>query len=315
MLRRFGARLAEVIAVIVLVSFFATALTALIPGSPAAYILGDNATTSAIATLNAQLGLDHPLLTRYWDWVTHALHGNLGVGFESRQPVTTVLAQHVPITAELALLAIVLAVVIAIPTALLSAARAGKTVDRIATAVTSTMLGLPVYVSSVLIVLFLAVKAGLFPSNGWSPLSQGLGQNLRFAALPTLTLTFSIAPLFVRILRADLVSLLGEEFVLAARVRGIPEWYILVRHVLRPAIPSLLTLIGIVFGYLLGGSIVVETFYSVPGMGYLAAQAVSSKDIPVVQGIVVCVAVVYLVLNTLIDALYAIIDPRVREAA
>jgi peptide/nickel transport system permease protein len=312
MLRFVLRRLRDIVLVLVLVTFFTTSLVDLMPGSPAFAIYGSALTPQFLANFNQEFGLNHSLFVQYGLWVWHALQGNLGLSYQTHFSVASQIAQRLPVTAEIAILALVVSLLIAIPVAMLSATRQGKVFDRATTGASSVAQATPPFVTAVIFVYLFAVRAQWFPSQGWVPLTQNVGENLLHAVLPVAALVLAIAPIFIRILRGDIVSLLSENFVMVARSRGLPEWYILLRHVLRPASASLITVAGISFGALFGGSIIVESFFSLPGLGLLASQAVYNKDLPILQGVVVCVAVVFVIVNSLVDLSYGLLDPRVR---
>jgi peptide/nickel transport system permease protein len=314
MLRFVLRRLRDIVLVLVLVSFFTTSLINLMPGSPAFAIYGSALTPQFLANFNQQFGLNHPLFVRYGLWVWHALRGDLGMSFQTHFTVASQIGSRLPVTAEIAVLALFFSLLIAIPLAMLAATRPGKLIDRAVTGASSVAQATPAFVAAVIFVYLFAVQTRWFPSQGWVPLTQDFGENLLHAILPVATLVLGICPIFIRILRGDIVSLLSENFVMVARSRGLPEWYVLLRHVLRPASASLITVAGLSFGYLFGGSIIVESFYSLPGIGLLASQAVYNKDIPILQGVVVCVAVVFVIINSLVDLSYSLLDPRVRTA-
>jgi peptide/nickel transport system permease protein len=314
MLKFAARRLLDIVLVLLLVSFFSTALVSLMPGSPAFAIYGSAMTPQFLANFNHEFGLDHGLFVRYGLWLWHALQGDLGLSYQTHFSVVSQLGQRLPITAEIAILALLFSLLIAIPVAMLAATRPGKLVDRLVTGLTSVAQATPAFAAAPILVYLFAVQAKWFQSSGWVPLTQDVGQNLLHVILPVATLVLGVAPIFIRILRGDIVSLLSENFVMVARSRGLPEWYILLRHVLRPASASLITVAGLSFGYLFGGSIIVETFYSLPGIGLLATQAVYNKDIPVLAGVVVCVAVAFVVINSLVDLSYGLLDPRVRTS-
>lgn len=313
MLRFLLSRVRDIILVLILVTFFTTSLVSLIPGNPALAIYGSQMTPEFLRNFNHEFGLDQPLLVRYWNWVWDALHGNLGVSYVTHFTVTSELARTLPVTAELAVLALLVALLIAVPVAMISGFRQGRATDRAATAVTSLAQATPPFVSAVIMVYLLAVKAKWLPTQGWVPLTQDVGQNLVDAIMPVMILVFTTAPILIRVLRGDVVAILSENFVAVARSRGLPEWYVLLRHVLRPASASLITVAGISFGVLIGGSIIVETYFGLPGIGLLASHAVSTKDLPLVQGVVVVVAVAFVIINSLVDVSYGLLDPRVRS--
>jgi peptide/nickel transport system permease protein len=312
MLRFLLLRLRDIALVLILVTFLTTSLVDFMPGSPALAIYGSQLSPQFLRNFNNEFGLDHTLIVRYWNWVWAALHGNLGVSYATHYTVASQLGQRLPVTAEIAVLSLVASLIIAVPIAMLSAVRQGKLIDRVATGISSVAQATPPFVSAVIFVYIFAVRARWLPSQGWVPLSQGIGENMLHAVLPVATLVLVVTPIFIRILRGDIVAILSENFVTVARSRGLPEWYVLLRHVLRPASASLITVAGIAFGALFGGSIIVENFFSLPGIGLLASQAVYNKDLPLLQGIVVCVAVVFVVINSLVDISYGLLDPRVR---
>jgi peptide/nickel transport system permease protein len=295
------------------VTLFTTSLVSLIPGNPAYAIYGSQLTPQFLRDFNHEFGLDQPLLTRYWNWVWDALHGNLGVSYVTHYTITSQLAERLPVTAELAVLALVVALLIAIPVAMISGFHQGRATDRTASGIVALAQATPPFVTAVILVYLLGVKARWLPTQGWVPLNQDVGQNLLHAIMPVMILVLTTAPILIRVLRGDVVAILSENFVAVARSRGLPEWYVLLRHVLRPASASLTTVAGISFGVLIGGSIVVETFFGLPGIGLLASQAVSMKDLPILQGVVVVVAIAFVIINSLVDVSYGLLDPRVRS--
>jgi peptide/nickel transport system permease protein len=304
-------KLGQAVVILFVVSVGVSGLIELIPGSPAALVLGDTSAPGALERFNHEHGYDRPFLSRYWTWMNDAFHGNLGTSVQTNKTVTNVLAAHVAVTLEIAILAMLVSLVIAVPLAMYCGAHENGWTDRIVTGVSSGLFSLPSFVSAVFLSELLAAKAQLLPTYGWVPLQQGLAENLKTAAMPVMALCISITPLFLRVLRADVVGVLREDFVLSARAKGLSDRYILLRHVLRPASVSLFTISALVFGFLLGGSIVIETYFALPGIGQVVSQAVTAKDLPVIQGVVVVVAMIYLLLNTLVDLAHSLIDPRV----
>jgi peptide/nickel transport system permease protein len=312
--RRYALRLVHLVLVLLLVTLGATALVDLLPGSPAATILGPTATPEAIAALEAETGYDRPLPQRYLSWLGNALTGDLGTSVQSGQPVLDQILARLPVTAELTVLALLMALAVAVPAAVLAANREGGAADRAVTGTASALLSVPVFVAGTLLIYAFAVVTGWFPVSGWEPLSEGLVDNLTFAFLPALALALGEAPGFYRLLRGDLTATLHEDFVLTATVRGLPRRYVLLRHALRPSSFSLLTVAAMTFGRLLAGSVVVESLFALPGLGNLALQSIPARDLPVIQGVVAFVAVVYVGINMLVDGVYALLDPRVRAS-
>lgn len=305
-----GRKLAEAFAVLLFVTLAAQGLSDLIPGSPATLILGSNAQPEAIARLNQEYGFNDPFFSRYWTWLTRALHGDLGNSVQSNIAVSHMLAERLPVTLEIAVATLLISLLIAIPVSMFCAANEHGWVDRCVTVLSSFMFGVPTFVGAVVLFELLANQYHVFPTYGWVPLTESLQQNISHALLPVIISSMGTTALFTRVLRGDLVSVLREDYVLAARARGLPNHYILRRHVLRPASRSLFTLTGLIFGFLMGGSIIVENYFSLPGIGQAVAEAVSGKDLPVVQGVVVLVALVFLVLNTIVDIGQTLIDPQ-----
>jgi peptide/nickel transport system permease protein len=294
-----------------LVTLGATALSDLMPGSAAQTILGDSATPDQIAALNAQYGYNRPLYERYWDWLVKLLHGDLGQTLFGNQPVFGVLINRAAVTFELAFLALASALIIAIPVALFIAMRPGGAMDGLLRGLTSVILSVPSFVIVVLFGFVFAIVLRWLPATGWVAPTDSLPDNLRYAALPVLCLGIYEMAFFYRLARGEFIATLQEDYVLVARAKGLPTSYILLRHVLRPSLTSLLTFLGLSMGRLLGGSFIVENYFAVPGIGWAAIQSAAIKDIPMLQGIVTLAVVVYIVIFILVDVGYTMIDPTV----
>lgn len=312
MIRFVGKYALHSLVVLAIVTFVATLLLDLTPGDPALMILGEAATPEQLANLRQQLNLDEPVVVRYWMWLTEALQGNLGVSPISHQPVTEQILSRLPVTLELAVLALALSLIISIPIGIITASKAGKAIDEGWSLASAVLISMPNFVMALVLVLLLGVRAGLFPTLGWVPIDQGLGENLKYVFLPALTLALVEVPVFSRLLRADMIQTLQKDFILSARARGMSNNYVLFRHALRPSSFSLLTLAGLSLGRLLGGAIIVEYIFSLPGLGQLMLNAINTKDLVTVQGVVLFITVCYVVINAVVDILYGYIDPRVR---
>jgi len=310
-LRAIGSRLLYGIPVLIIVTLGAAALMGLMPGSPGQAILGDAATQEQVDAINEQLGYNQPFIQRYLEWAWNALHGDFGTTLFTQEPVTDVLMRRLAVTAELAGLALFIALVVAIPLAMLAALRAGKLLDRTLGLITSALLSIPSFVSVVIVSLIFVVWLSWFPATGWVPPSEGLGQNLYYAFLPALALSIYEGAFFYRVIRSDLTGTLREDFILVARAKGLPRSYILARHAMRPSMTSLVTVMGLALGRLLGGAVIVEYFFAVPGLGAEAVNAVSIKDMPMIQAIVTVCVVAYVLIFIVVDLAYAWIDPRV----
>jgi peptide/nickel transport system permease protein len=312
-LGRVARRAAHLLAVLLLVTLAAAALVDLIPGSPSAAILGPTATPQQLAELDAEYGFDQPFLTRYTGWVGGLLTGDLGRSIQSGQPVLDTIVERLPVTLEIAVLAVAISLLIAVPLGVYTGARVGGPLDRLVTGAASALMSIPVFVAGVVLIYLLAMTTGWFPVSGWSPLQDGVGANLHHAFLPAVALAVGETPALLRLLRGDVIATLREDFVRTAATRGLPRRYILFRHVLRPSALPLVTMAAVVFGRLLAGSVVVESLFALPGLGGLALQSIPAKDIPVIQGLVVLVAVTYVMVNMVVDLGYSTLDPRTRS--
>lgn len=298
-----------------LVTLFVQVLFSFLPGSAAEAILGEDATPEAIAALNEKLGTDLPLWQQYFTWLGNLLRGDLGTSPINSQPVAESILARLPVTVELAVLALGFAILVSLIFALASASKPGGLVDRGLNALSSVLLSLPVFVLAPLLIFVFAIQLHLLPPLGWVPISEDLGQNLRYIALPVLAISIGEIAEFHRILRADLITTLHEDYVGAARAKGLPPLYVMIRHALRPASLSLVTVIGVNLGRLLGGTVLVETLFSLPGLGNLAITSIQSRDVIMVQGVVAFIAIVYVGVNTVVDLSYGLLDPRIRRRA
>lgn len=305
---------AKALALLLLVSFATFMLLELVPGDVIDGIVPEGASQEVRDEARALYGLDRPVLERYADWVGDILRGDFGRSFRTRQPITDLIVERLPVSMELAALAVLTALVISVPTAVWSAYRPGGWVDRVATIVSSAALATPSFVLGVLLAFFFAVNLGVLPLLGYVPLSENPVDHFRYLVLPVLTLASFECVLFIRLLRADMIATLQQDHVLSARARGIPTWSILVRHSLRQSSFSLITVSGVVLGRLIGGTVIAEAIFSVPGMGTLVINAINSRDFLVVQAVVLVSAVTYMAMNALVDLTYPLLDPRVRRA-
>nr|WP_262987105.1 ABC transporter permease [Streptomyces sp. CBMA156] len=294
-----------------LVALGALTLPHLMPGSPAVAALGPTATPEQISVYEAGLGLDRNVFAATWQWIGDALHGDLGHSLSTGAAVTTELADRIPVTLELFLAAQVVALAIAVPVALVSAWRPGGLFDRIATAGTFAWLAVPGFALGLLLIWIAAVQLRILPATGWTPFTEDPAENLRHLVLPALTLGLTEAAVFTRALRGQLLDTLDQPYVAAARSRGMGTTRLLLRRALRPSSLPLVTLVGIGIGTSLGGSVLVESLFAVPGVGSLASGAIAGRDFPVVQAVVVVSAVGVVAATLAVDLLYRTIDPRI----
>jgi peptide/nickel transport system permease protein len=307
-------KIVRLVAVLFALSVLTYLLVDLLPGDPARLIVGPSATPSQVAEVRHQLHLDRPLPVRYGLWLKGVLHGDLGRSNANHEKVTQIVGERVPVTLELLVLTELLSLVIAIPVGIYSAYRANTTGDKLATTTTFGILSIPDFVIALVLILIVAVKLHWLPASGYVHLSDSIVDNLRSLALPTVTLSLPVAAVFARLLRSDMIATLQEDYILMARAEGLPARRILLRHALRPSSFSLLTVAGINAGSLVGGAVIIEFLFALPGMGSALVTAISGRDYLVVQGIVLLIAAGYVLINFLVDFLYAVLDPRTRYA-
>lgn len=314
MRRVIATRLLRLIGTLLAVTFLTFSLTYLLPGDPAVAVLGGNVDNpELLEEVREDLGLNEPFLVRYFDWLGDAVRGDLGQSYITDQAVTDTIMDRVPVTAQLAFMAILIAVLLAVPIGIIGAYKRGKWADTVSSAGVQVALSVPNFIIGIFLIWLFAVQLQWLPASNWNRLSDGVVDNLRTAILPATALAMTQMAIFSRLVRADMIATLQENYILAARSKGLSDKYILVRHALRPSSLSLMTIIGINFGALLGGTVIIEFLFAVPGIGFRLINAITSRDIMVIQGITVFVAVVYVVINTIVDLLYAVVDPRIRK--
>jgi len=316
-LKAIAIRLLKLMVVVLIVSFLTFSLTKMIPGDPVNVILGPESSDPELRqAVEADLGLDKPFFEQYTSYIGNAATGDLGRSYVSRFETTTLLGQRLPASLELMILAQVLSILISIPLAMLAAYRANTKVDKAITTTAFGMISFPNYALAVVLVAFFAVNLGWFPAIGYKSVSRfGLVENLKSIALPLSVLVVGLTAVYTRLLRSDLIATLQEDFVLMARSKGLPTWHILLRHALRPSSFTLLTVFGINFGTLIGGSVILESFFSIPGVGELAVRSIATRDYLVVQGVVLLIATAFVLVNFVVDILYSVLDPRIRRSA
>jgi peptide/nickel transport system permease protein len=307
-------RLVSVPVTVFLIATFATyALGALGGANPAATVLGQDATPAQIAQLDHQFGLDKPFLVQYFDWLGHALTGNLGVSYFTSIPVATSIGQAFPVDLSLAVLALAFAVVLGGSAGILAALRQGGWFDRAVSAVCSGLATVPPFLVGITLIVVFAVFFRLLPSGGYVPFTQNPGQWLRFALLPALALSAEGAAAIARQLRTSLVGALQENYVLGAAARGLSVRRTLLRHALRNAAGPALTVLGVQIPLLIGGAVVAEKMFALPGVAQLALQAGTERDTPVIQGALLVTIAVVLVSNIVVNAVLLRITPQAKR--
>jgi peptide/nickel transport system permease protein len=305
-------RLALLVPVLVVVGVVVFGLVHLTPGDPAAVILGDRATPEDIARLRDQLGLNDPLPAQFVHWFGNALRLDFGESIFLGEPVTQALFDRAAPTALLTLYALFIQVLIGIPIGVAAAVRYNSRLDRALTAVAISGSAIPTFFLGILLILVFAVRLRWLPSGGYAPLTEDPVKHVRSMLLPAFALGFSSAGLLARMVRSSLLDVLREDYVRTAFAKGLPERLVIVRHGLRNALIPALTVIGISVGGLLGGAVVTETVFTIPGMGRLVVQSIARRDYPVIQGAVITIAMTYVLVNLAVDVLYVYVDPRVR---
>lgn len=305
-------RLAATVPVLAFVALFVFFLLRLTPGDPAVLIAGDQATTAQIEIIREQLGLNRPLIDQLVAFAGQITRGDLGRSVFSDMPVTQLIGLRVEPTAMLALVAIVMALAIALPLGAIAAVNAGSRVDRAVMAFAMLGFSSPVFVVAFLLVYVFALTLGWFPTQGYVPLSAGLWPCLHSLILPGLALAMLYAALIARITRASLLEVLAEDYVRTAQAKGVQPKRILIGHALKNAAIPIVTVVGVGIAALLGGVVVTETVFNIPGLGRLTTDAILRRDYPVVQGLILLFSVVYVGVNFLVDLSYALFDPRIR---
>ncbi len=274
-MRALAGKVLYLIPVLFAVTALSFGLLKLLPGDPAVNILGPSATPAAVKTLHKQLGLDQPVVKQYGRFVWNAMHGDLGRSYQNNQPTVEALRQRLPVTLELLVLSQLLALIVSVPLAIRAATRPDGLLDRVSTSASFGFLALPPYIVGVVLVLLFAVRFHLFPATGYTPLSQNPVENLRSLTLPSITLALAELATYMRLLRADMITTLQEDFITMARAKGMPPRRILWGHAFRPSSFSLVTVAGLNFGRLIGGTFIVEILFALPGIGELTVQSIS----------------------------------------
>jgi peptide/nickel transport system permease protein len=312
MLAFLARRLLSTIPVLLIVSVLVFLMLRLTPGDPAAILAGDQATTEQIAQIRANLGLDRSIPAQYFIWLGHLLQGDLGESFYYKTDVASLIGQRLEPTMSLAVITIVVAVLVAVPLGVLAAWRHGGWLDRTLMGFSVMGFSIPVFVLAYLLIWALSMKLGWLPVQGYKRLSEGLGAWLYQLILPAITLSVIYIALIARVTRASVLETLGEDYIRTARAKGLPESKVLLRHALANAAVPIVTVIGIGIALLIGGVVVTESVYAIPGLGRLTVDAVLARDFPTIQGVILFFSFVYVLVNLLVDLSYVFFDPRIR---
>jgi peptide/nickel transport system permease protein len=287
-------------------------LLRLSPGDPAAILAGDAASTEQIARIRASLGLDRPIVVQFGIWLANLLGGDLGESFYYKQSVASLIGQRIEPTLALSALTIVIAVLVSVPLGVLAAWRFGGWFDRALMGFSVLGFSVPVFVLAYLLIWLVSLQLGWLPVQGYARIADGFVPFLRHLVLPAITLSVIFIALIARVTRASVLEALGEDYIRTARAKGLRESRVLIRHALANAAVPIVTVIGIGIALLVGGVVVTETVYAIPGLGRLTVDAVLARDFPTVQGVILFFSVVYVLVNLAVDLSYVLLDPRIR---
>ena len=312
MLGYIGRRLLATIPVLAVVAVFVFLLLRLAGGDPAAVIAGDNATSQQVAEIRTRLGLDRPLVEQFVIWMSSVLRGDLGESFFFKKKVVELIVERLEPTVALAIFTTVLAVLTAVPLGVVAGYRRGTWIDRGVMALSVFGFSVPVFVIGYALIYLFAIELGWLPVQGYQRLGDGFAGFIYRLILPSVTLALVLVALIARITRASVLEVLGADYVRTARAKGLGEPPVLLRHVLRNAAVPIVTVIGLGFALLIGGVVVTESVYSIPGLGRLTVDAVLARDYPTIQAVVLLFSVVYVLINLLVDLTYTVLDPRIR---
>jgi peptide/nickel transport system permease protein len=307
-------RLLQMLPVLFFVTVIIFVLINLIPGDAARLFLGEEATPDAIAALRHEMGLDRPLYVQYARWVGRMVRGDFGYSFKDRRPVLQTLLEKLPVTAELTAGALLIAWAVAVPAGVVAAWRQRTAVDYGASAAALGGLSIPNFWLGIMLIYLFAVHLRWLPASGFVPLPESVGRNLRGLIMPAFNLGIVLAAVVMRQLRSSMLEVLSADFVRTARAKGLAQQVVLVRHALRNAVIPVITIMGLQLGTLLGGAIITETIFAVPGLGQLAVNSIYSRDYPMLEGVVIASALAILAVNLLVDIVYSLIDPRIKLA-
>jgi peptide/nickel transport system permease protein len=305
-------RVLSTIPVVLIVALFVFSLLYIAPGDPAAIIAGDQATPADVARIRVSLGLDRPFLIRFGEWLWQVLHGDLGTSIFTNLPVSHMIAQRVEPTLSLMVLTLILSLACAIPMGVIAAWKHGSWIDRLVMMTAVFGYSTPVFVIGYLLAYLFALKLDWLPVQGFTPISHGLWPCLRNLILPSVALGLIYMALIARITRATMLDVLSQDYVRTAKAKGVGQHGILFIHALKNAAVPIVTIVGIGFATLIGGAVVTESVFAIPGLGRLTVDAILRRDYPVIQGVVLLFSCVYVLVNLGVDLLYTLFDPRIR---
>lgn len=312
-MKRFIAkRIISVIPVLIIVSIVIFSLIHLVPGDPATAMLGDLATEEDIAALRIRMGLDKPLIEQYFIWIGNIFHGDFGMSVVNNETVGSLIISHIRPTISLAIYALVIAAVIAIPLGMIASRKKGSVIDHVVSVISLAGISLPSFLLGLFLMLLFSVKFRIFPVSGYKEISEGFLEHIRSLTLPAIALGFMNAALMMRMTRASMLEVLGSDYIKMAKAKGVKEFSLLTKHAFKNTLVTLITIFGQSIVQALSGAAVVESLFAVPGLGQLMVNSIGRRDYYVIQAIVLLIAVINVVINMIIDILYGFVDPRVR---
>ena len=312
MLRFLALRILTTLPVLLIVTFVVFGLVLLIPGDPAVTIAGPDATTEQVAAIRERLGLNDPIPVQYFNWLVAALQGDLGTSLFTSRPVATTIADSLPVTLALTICAIFVSLVVALPLATVAALRQGTWIDKLATIGSSLGIALPSFWLGMMLVLIFSVNLEWLPATGYVPWTQDPVKWAIHLVLPAITLGVAAAAESARQLRGSIIDVMKQDYIRTARAKGLSGVSIIGKHVMKNASIPLVTVLGVQLTFMLGGALLVEQVFGIPGMGMVAIQAVTQRDIPIIQGIVLVAVLVAMAVNLLVDITYGFLNPKVR---
>ena len=312
-MKRFIAkRIISVIPVLIIVSIVIFSLIHLVPGDPATAMLGDLATEEDIAALRIRMGLDKPLIEQYFIWIGNIFHDDFGMSVVNNETVGSLIISHIRPTISLAIYALVIAAVIAIPLGMIASRKKGSAIDHVVSVISLAGISLPSFLLGLFLMLLFSVKFRIFPVSGYKEISEGFLEHIRSLTLPAIALGFMNAALMMRMTRASMLEVLGSDYIKMAKAKGVKEFSLLTKHAFKNTLVTLITIFGQSIVQALSGAAVVESLFAVPGLGQLMVNSIGRRDYYVIQAIVLLIAVINVVINMIIDILYGFVDPRVR---
>jgi len=305
-------RILALLPIMFIVGLFVFFIIHLIPGNPAAMMLGPEATPEEIDAFSRLMGLDRPIPIQFVEWISNVVKGNFGMSlFFQGQSVTRVVFEHFKVTLTLTVLGVILAIVFGIITGVIAAINHNNLLDRVIMVITSAGVSIPNFWLGLMLVLFFSIRLSILPPAGFKPLSAGLGESLRYLILPAITLAFGQTSLIARMTRSNMLEVLRSDYVRTAKAKGLSELMVNYKHALKNVLIPVITIIGLSFANLMGGAVVTEQIFNIPGVGRLLIKSVFTRDYPVIEGIVLYIVAMWVIINLVTDVLYVIIDPRI----